>query len=172
VESTFQYWPFKNQSDLDHFAEGLVKAGMLRPDNPAYRRKYSEAITQAERAIALNPNDAKAHRMMAESLIFAGRSTEALDFIKKAIGLEPDYSWYLYTLGLAQFCLDQYGDAAITLEKFSLEHETHSPGWLLAATYAHLDRKQEAKDVLTEHLTPFHRSRLCESILRATWRDE
>ena len=25
-------------------------------------------------------------------------------------------------------------------------------GWLLAATYAHLDRKQEAKDVLTEHM--------------------
>jgi TolB-like protein/Flp pilus assembly protein TadD len=152
VESTFQYWPFKNQSDLDHFAEGLVKAGMLRPDNPAYRRKYSEAIAQAERAIALNPNDAKAHRMMAESLIFAGRSTEALDFIKKAISLEPDYSWYLYTLGLARFCLDQYEDAAITLEKFSLEHETHSPGWLLAATYAHLDKKQEAQDVLTEHM--------------------
>ena len=69
VESTFRYQPFKNQSDLDRFAEGLVKAGLPRPDNPAYRRKYSEAIAQAERAIALNPNDAKAHRMMAESLI-------------------------------------------------------------------------------------------------------
>jgi TolB-like protein/Flp pilus assembly protein TadD len=152
VESTFRYWPFKNESDLDRFAEGLIKAGMIRPDNPAYRRKYSEAIAQAERAIALNPNDAKANRMMAESLIFAGRSTEALDFIRKSISLEPDYSWYLYTLGLAQFCLDQYEDAAITLERFSLEHKTHTPGWLLAATSAHLDREQEAEDVLTEHM--------------------
>jgi tetratricopeptide (TPR) repeat protein len=126
AESTFRYWPFKNQSDLDRFAEGLVKAGLPRPENPAYRRKYSEAIAQAERAIALNPNDAKAHRMMAESLILAGRSTEALDFINKAISLEPDYSWYLYTLGLAQFCLKQYEDAAITLEKFSSEHTTHT----------------------------------------------
>jgi len=152
VESTFRYQPFKNQSDLDRFAEGLVKAGLPRPDNPAYRRKYSEAIAQAERAIALNPNDAKAHRMMAESLIFAGRSTDALDFINKAISLEPDNSWYLYTLGLGQFCLGQYEDDAITLEKFSSEHKAHTPGWLLAATYAHLGRQQKAEEVLTEHM--------------------
>ena len=152
VESTFRYWPFKNQSDLDRFAEGLVKAGLPRPDNPAYRRKYSEALAQAERAIALNPNDAKAHRMMAESLIFAGRSTEALDFINKAISLEPDNSWYLYTLGLTQFCLEQYEDAAITLEKFSSEHRTHNPAWLLAATYAHLGRQQEAEEMLKKYM--------------------
>ena len=44
VEATFRYWPFKNQSDLDRFAEGLVKAGLPRPNNPVYRRKYSAAI--------------------------------------------------------------------------------------------------------------------------------
>jgi tetratricopeptide (TPR) repeat protein len=152
VESTFRYWPFKNQSDLDRFAEGLVRAGLPRPDNPAYRRKYSEAIAQAEYAIALNPNDAKAHRMMAESLIFAGRSTEALDFIKKAISLEPDNYWYLDTLGLSQFCLEQYEKAEITLEKLFYEHKAHTPRWLLAATYAHLGRQQEAAEVLTTYI--------------------
>jgi adenylate cyclase len=152
VESTFRYWPFENQSDLDRFAEGLVRAGLPRPDNPAYRRKYSEAIAQAEHAIALNPNDAKAHRMMAESLIFAGRSTEALEFIKKAISLEPDNYWYLDTLGLSQFCLEQYEKAAITLEKLFYEHKAHTPRWLLAATYAHLGRQQEAAEVLTTYI--------------------
>ncbi len=152
VESTFRYWPFKNQRDLDRFAEGLVKAGMPRPNNPVYRRKYSEAIAQAKRALTAAPNDAKAHRMMAESLIFAGRSSEALDFIKKAISLEPDYSWYLYTLGLGQFCLEQYEEALTSLEKFSNEHKAHSPGWLLAATYAHLGRQQKAEEVLTEYM--------------------
>jgi len=152
VESTFRYWPFKNQSDLDRFGEGLAKAGMMRPDNPAYRRKYSEAITKAERAIALNPNDAKAHRIMAEALIFVGKSNEALDFINKAINLEPNYSWYLYTLGLAQFCLEQYKDALTSLEKFSNEHKAHSAGWLLAATYAHLGMQQKAQEALTKHM--------------------
>jgi predicted Zn-dependent protease len=90
--------------------------------------------------------------MMAESLIFAGRSFEGLEFIKKAISLEPDNSWYLYTLGLAQFCLEQYEDAATTLEKFSLEHKAHSPRWLLAATYAHLGGQKKAEEVLTDHM--------------------
>jgi TolB-like protein/class 3 adenylate cyclase/Flp pilus assembly protein TadD len=149
VYGTFQYWPFKDPRDLDRFAEGLVKAGLPRPENPAYRRKYSEAVAQAENAIALNPSDAKAHRMMAEALIFDGRSTEALGYINKAISLEPDNTWYLYTLGLAQFCLGQYGEAATTLEKFSSEHKFHSPRWLLAATYAHLGRQKEAEQEIT-----------------------
>jgi TolB-like protein/Flp pilus assembly protein TadD len=152
VEATFRYWPFKNQSDLDLFAEGLVKAGMNWPDNPAYRRKYSKAIAKAERALTEDPNNAKAHRMMAEALIFAGRSTEALDFIKKAISLEPDYSWYLYTLGLAQFCLEQYEEALTSLEKFSKDHKTHTPGWLFAATYAHLGRQKKAEETITEYI--------------------
>jgi adenylate cyclase len=152
VESTFRYWPFKNQRDLDRFGEGLVKTGLPRPINPVYRRKYSEAIAQAERALTVAPNDAKAHRMMAESLIFAGRSSEGLEFIKKAISLEPDDSWYLYTLGLGQFCLEQYEEALTSLEKFSNEHKAHSAGWLLAATYAHLGRQQKAEDALTKHM--------------------
>ena len=104
---------------------------------------------------------------MAESLIFAGRSTEAIDFIKKAISLEPDYSWYLYTLGLAQFCLDQYEDAAIALEKFSSEHKAHSPRWLLAATYAHLARQKEAEQVLTDHMKkPWFKGYTVERVLK------
>jgi tetratricopeptide (TPR) repeat protein len=152
VESTFRYQPFKNQRDLDRFAEGLVKAGLPRPINPVYRRKYSEAIAQAERAVTAAPNDAEAHRMMAESLIFAGRSTEALGFIEKAIRLKPDNYWYLDTLGLAQFCMEQYEEALTSLEKLFYEHKADYPRWLLAATYAHLGRQQEAEDVLTKYM--------------------
>jgi len=152
VESTFRYWPFKNQGDLDRFAEGLVKAGLPRPINPVYRRKYSEAIAQAERALTAAPNDAEANRMMAESLIFAGRSTEALDFIKKAISLKPDNYWYLDTLGLGQFCLGQYGEALTSFEKLFYDHKAHFPRWLFAATYAHLGRQEEAEEVLTTYI--------------------
>jgi TolB-like protein/predicted Zn-dependent protease len=152
VESTFRYWPFKNQGDLDRFAEGLVKAGLPRPINPVYRRKYSEAIAQAESALAAAPNNAEANRMMAESLIFAGRSSEALDFIKKAISLEPDNYWYLDTLGLGQFCLEKYEEALTSLEKLFYEHKAHFPRWLLVATYAHLGRQQEAEEVLEKYM--------------------
>ena len=52
---------------------------------------------------------------------------------------------------MAQFCLEQYEEAAITLEKFSHEHKTHTPGWLLAATYGHLGNQKKAEKILTEH---------------------
>jgi TolB-like protein/predicted Zn-dependent protease len=123
VESMFQYFPLKNQLDMDRFADGLIKAGLPRPMNPVYRHKYAEGIAEAERVLGNAPNDAKAHLIMAESLIFAGRSVEALDFIKKAMSLDPDYPpIYLYTLGLAQFCLEQYEEALTSLEMFFDKH--------------------------------------------------
>jgi|GEM_PF-239818 len=155
VVSTFKYWPFKDQKDLDHFAIGLVKAGLPRPENPAYRRKYSDAIAQAEQAIASNPAEAMAHRAMAESLILAGRAEEAMKFADNAIKLEPDNSWLLYTLGLAQFCLGQYAAAERSLEAFSSKNKDHTSGWLLAATYGLLDQQEKAEKALSDHLKRF-----------------
>jgi len=152
AESTFKYWPFKDQKDLDRFAEGLVKAGLPRPENPAYRRKYSEAIAQAEQAVASRPEDAIAQRTIAESLTLAGRAEEAMEFVNIAIKLEPDNSLLLYTLGLAQFCSGQYAAAERSLEAFSAKNKHHIPGWLFAATYGLLDQQDKAEKVLAEYL--------------------
>jgi tetratricopeptide (TPR) repeat protein len=154
IENTFPYWPFKEQRDLDHWADGLRKSGLPRPWNPVYRREYEKAIAEAERAIALNPNDAKAQAAMGESLVFAGRSAEALGYLEKAMSLDPKYSVTLYTFGLAQFCLERYEEAATSLKRCFDERKMHSrpPMWLLAATYAHLGRQQEAEEVLTKYL--------------------
>ena len=158
AESTFKYWPFKNQRDLDRFGEGLVKAGLPRPENPAYRRKYSEAIAQSEQAVAARPDDAIAHRTMAEALILAGRPEEAMEHAKEAINLEPDNSSLWYTLGLAQFCLGRYEAAEKSLEEFSTKNEDHIPGWMLAATYGLLDQPEKAEKAIADHLNE-HRLR-------------
>jgi tetratricopeptide (TPR) repeat protein len=155
IENTFKYWPFKEQKDLDHWADGLRKSGLMRPWNPVYRREYDKAIADAEQAITLDPNDSKAQYAMGESLVFAGRSVEAVDYLEKAMILDPKYpANYLFTLGLAQFCLEQYEEAAASLERFLYERKMfgHAPMWLLAATYAHLGRQQKAEEVLTEYM--------------------
>ncbi len=157
IENTFKFWPFKEQKDLDHWADGLRKSGLMRPWNPVYRREYEKAIADAEQAITLNPNEAKAQFAMGESLIFAGRSAEAIDFLKRAMILDPKYpGYYMFALGLAQFCLEKYGEAATSLEAYEVkrkkEGRTGAPWWLLAATYAHLGRQQKAEDVLTEYM--------------------
>jgi len=155
IENTFEFWPFKEQKDLDHWADGLRKSGLMRPWNSVYRREYDKAIAAAEQAIALNPNDARAQYTMGETLVFSGRSAEAIDYLEKAMSLDPEYpGHYLFTLGLARFCLEQYEEAASDLEIALYKRKMHarSPMWLLAATYAHLGRQQEAEDVLTKYL--------------------
>jgi predicted Zn-dependent protease len=94
---------------------------------------------------------------MGETLIFTGRSAEAVDFLKRAMRLDPDYSSvFLYTLGLAQFCLEKYEDAAASLEAYDVKRKKEkligAPRWLLAATYAHLGRQQKAEEVLVNYM--------------------
>ena len=75
--------------------------------------------------------------------------------LEKAMSLDPEYpGHYVFALGLAQFCLEQYEEAASSLEISLFKRKMHvrPPMWLLAATYAHLGRQQEAEEVLTEYM--------------------
>ena len=152
VEDTFKYWPFKEQADLDRWADGLVKAGLTNPANPAYRRQYEEAIAKAERAMARNPEDADSEFLMGQTLILAGRSAEAVDHLERAMRLNPDYPpAYSRALGLAQFCMGRYEEALTSFEEYH-KRRPDNPIWLLAATYAHLGQKEEATGVLKEYM--------------------
>jgi len=156
AENLLKYYPFRDSKDADRFIDGLRKAGLPRPWNPVYRGHYEEAITRAEQAIGLNPNDAEAQFTMGETLIYAGRSAKAVEFIKRAMALKPEYPpYFLWYLGLARFCLEQYEDALISLEKYYKRKSRPSrvvPKWLLAATYAQLGRQQEALETLSKFM--------------------
>ena len=107
-------------------------------------QRWDEAMTTAERAIVLDPNDPIGYEAMGELLVNLGRPAEGLEFIKKAIRLDPQ-SDYLSQLGYAQFHLKRYDEAAATL----LQATRRNPDFewsflLLAAAYGHLGREQEA----------------------------
>jgi TolB-like protein len=69
-----------------------------------YQRRYDEAIPEAERSIALDPNYPDGYLMMGWVLTFAGRSAEGVDYLKRAMRLDPHYPGvYLYILGLTQY---------------------------------------------------------------------
>jgi len=112
-----------------------------------YQRLYKEAISEAEQAIALDPNDPGSYHAMAEALIWSGRSEEAVDFLKKAMRLDPHkLAPYLYLLGLARFSLGQMQEASALIERaLTLRPEAYIWRRTLTAVYVSLGRIKEAQ---------------------------
>ena len=117
-----------------------------------YRRegRFQESITEATRAIVLDANDPVGYVAMARALIMAGSPAEGADSMKKAGRLDPHYPpTYLKTLGLAQFGMDRFKEAAASLEQATKLNPDDEWGFLfLAAAYGQLGREQEAKSAV------------------------
>ncbi|GMQ75565.1 MAG: adenylate/guanylate cyclase domain-containing protein [Gammaproteobacteria bacterium] len=131
-----------------------LQAAMKDPTPLAHRiaslmfimeNQYEEAITEAERAIALDPNDPSGHDAMARILLFAGKPEKSLEFINTTQRLDPQTN-YLFRIGQAQFQLEQYEEAATTLRRYTQRNAAdYQPFLYLASAYGHLGREDEAK---------------------------
>jgi tetratricopeptide (TPR) repeat protein len=117
-----------------------------------YRRegRFQESITEATRAIVLDANDPVGYVAMARALIMAGSPAEGADSMKKAGRLDPHSPpTYLKTLGLAQFGMERFEEAAASLEQATKLNPDDEWGFLfLAAAYGQLGREQEAKSAV------------------------
>jgi tetratricopeptide (TPR) repeat protein len=111
-----------------------------------YDRRFGTAISEAERAITLNPNDPAGYVAMGQALIFAGRAEEAVQFIERATRLDPHSAVNLYLLGLVRFSAAQL-DQAVTLFERALERSPFNKEWNipLTAAYAHVGRDRAAQ---------------------------
>jgi len=109
------------QTRLD--ARKYLKMAMQDPSSLAYqatalalifKRLYPEAITAAEKALTLGPNDAYNYFILAKILNYAGKSGKAINFTKRAMRLDPQYpADYLIVLGESNFALGNLKEAAI-----------------------------------------------------------
>ncbi len=115
-----------------------------------HQQQYEDAIAEARRAIALDSNDADSYIALAAALTLSGGADEALEWIERAMRLNPHYpGYYLYQLGLAQFNRGTFDEAAISLEKATaINPDDRWSQRLLIATYGSLDRNEDAARVL------------------------
>ena len=102
-----------------------------------YRREHAGAVHSLHRSLELNPCDAEAVEQMGYILALRGHPIEALEWIDKAIKLNPLYPWwYDFDRALSRYLLGEYQAAADILDRS--QRLTAWMPTLQAAAYAQL----------------------------------
>lgn len=112
-----------------------------------WRRRHDEALAQLNRSIELDQNFAQGHALLSMALMYSGRAAEALAPMATAMRLDPLYpNIVLHILGQAHFSLGQH-EIAVThlLERIARNPNTDASRMVLAASYGHLGRMEEAR---------------------------
>jgi TolB-like protein/class 3 adenylate cyclase/cytochrome c-type biogenesis protein CcmH/NrfG len=116
------------------------------------KKRHEKAIAVFERAIDLNANYPMVFAGLGDVLSWAGRPQEAIEYLKKAMRLDPEQSfWYFWFLGHAYFLAGQHEEAIETLKRAVNRNPDF---WLahvyLAASYSEIGRQEEARAEVSE----------------------
>ena len=162
-EAYTRYWDvalgFSRTHEARFQAEQFLAKAMRDPTPLAHQvasamllhsQQHDEAINEAKRAIAGDPNDADGYVALANALSFTGRASDALEQVERAIRLNPHFPpHYLYQFGLARFGMKQLDVAATSLERaLTLNRDDYWSQRLLLATYGLLGRRADAAKLL------------------------
>jgi TolB-like protein/DNA-binding CsgD family transcriptional regulator len=159
-------WSADPQADLKQAWE-FARAGLAKEHLPRigqlyghwllahlsiwYLRDFDQAILEAERTLAVFPGFSDSLASLCTVFLFSGEPGDALENIDEAIRRNPrPHEVYYRYKGWAHFMLEDYENAVIWLRK-KRAYELPARR-LLAASYAHLGRMDEAKAVVTEIL--------------------
>ncbi|SDJ12776.1 MULTISPECIES: adenylate/guanylate cyclase domain-containing protein [Bradyrhizobium] len=101
------------------------------------RDDHDKASYHQERALALNPNYDLVVVQQGELLTWLGRPEEGIDWIKKAMRLNPYHPERFWShLGRACYCTEKYAEAAEAFSRITRPDHTHHA--FLAATFAQM----------------------------------
>jgi adenylate cyclase len=149
----------RRNHDAQFEAEQFLAKAMRAPTPLAHQvasamllqsQQQDDAIAEAKKAIAGDPNDADGYVALASALSFAGKGSEALEQVEHAMRLNPHYPpYYLYQVGLARFSMKRLDEAAASLERaLALNRDDYWSQRLLLATYGLLGRRADAAKLL------------------------
>lgn len=117
-------------------------------------REHDKAVAEGERAVALEPNGSWANQFLANSLVYAGRSKEAIPLLQKAIRLNPFCKHETFTMfGNALSRTGRFEEAVSAYKKSIQRAPDNIFAHLgLAATHIALGREKEARAEAAEVL--------------------
>jgi len=115
------------------------------------RDDHDKAAYHQERALALNPNYDLVVVQQGELLTWLGRPEEGIDWIKKAMRLNPYHPERFWShLGRACYCAEKYAEAIEAFSRMTRPDYTHHA--FLAATFAQMGNTVAAAAHATEVL--------------------
>ena len=119
-----------------------------------WKKQHGEAIAEAKRALALDPNDSDGYETLGEILSFAGRPEETLGLVEQALRLNPRQPVsLLWLLGRAYLLTGRYEEAIAVLKKTLMRNPNNFAAHFdLAIIYSKLGREEEARAEAAEML--------------------
>jgi TolB-like protein len=166
-EDAFHGWSESREKSLLRTVELAKKALALDDSDPMihalwgaiYLRqgRYDQAIAEGEKSVALGPNQAFPHFLLAMYLHHTDRHKEAVPLIRKAMRLDPYYPFtYLELLGSVYLNMEEY-EKAVEAYKMLVVREPHRIAGHrgLAIAYIRLGRKEQARSEVAEILKLF-----------------
>lgn len=115
-----------------------------------YRKQYEKAISEVEKIIALDPENADSYALLAAIYISMGRSKEANRNIEKAMKLNPGMpTRYLNTLATVYALSGRQTEAVATFKKVFDRNPSHGDAFKahlnLVILYVELGQKDDAR---------------------------
>jgi adenylate cyclase len=119
-----------------------------------YQKQYEPALAEMERAIALDPNDAVSHAVLADTLSRVGRVEEAMGMVAQALRRKPfPVDLHLNFVGTTYYLVGRSEEAVVPLKQFLSRYPNLLFAHLvLAAVYSELGREAEARAEAAEVL--------------------
>ena len=119
----------------------------------ALRLEYDRALAESERARALNPSDPHIAEVHAQTLLWLGRSAEAVALLESALRLDPAArsSPVRHVIVVAYFAAERYAEALVACERSLAEHpDLPMLHTMRAILLAQAGRLEEARQSVAE----------------------
>ena len=117
---------------------------------------FDTAIEMVDRAVALNPNSARAWNARGQTYRYAAQAEEAIRSFERAIRLSPlDPMLYVTFagMGIALIMLRRFDEAVAAAKRALRQNSTYSTTYrCLATALAHLGRQAEAQEAVARLL--------------------